>query len=203
MATLNILPMEDVSNSPAWTIGTGSDVYAMLDDDDSGHVTSDSSDIEATASGPVCVVKMEDHGLGVGTTINSVTPVIKHNNRGRGTTYEISMKILSDAGQTYYAESTGTQYGSASWVTTTFTTQSTSDEGSTAWTLGEIDGLRMYLRLYGMGGGGTVGITYAYFIIDYTAAAAGYGHNVLGVASANISTVNGIATADIKKINGV
>ncbi len=37
--------------------------------------------------------------------------------------------------------------------------------------------------------------------IDYTLA--GYGNAVLGVASANISTVNGVATADISKVNGV
>ena len=36
MATVNILPAADVSNDPAWTLSTGSDVYALLDDDDTG-----------------------------------------------------------------------------------------------------------------------------------------------------------------------
>ena len=40
-------------------------------------------------------------------------------------------------------------------------------------------------------------------VISYTAGAAGYGHNVIGVASANISAVNGVATANISKVNGV
>jgi len=40
-------------------------------------------------------------------------------------------------------------------------------------------------------------------VIDYTAAAAGYGHKVIGVAAASISKVNTIATANIGKINTV
>ena len=38
--------------------------------------------------------------------------------------------------------------------------------------------------------------------IDYTLSV-GYGNDVIGVASANISKINGIATADISKVNGV
>ena len=44
--------------------------------------------------------------------------------------------------------------------------------------------------------------TYAYFIVTYTTDT-GYGSDVLGIASANISKVNGIATANISKVNGV
>ena len=36
--------------------------------------------------------------------------------------------------------------------------------------------------------------------IDYTAGAAGYGHDVIGVTSTNISTVIGVATADIDNV---
>ena len=165
MATLNILPNADVSNSPAWTIGTGSDVYAVLNDDDTGHVTSDSSDIEATAIGKICEVEMQNHSLDAGTTINSVTSVVKHNNRGRGTTYRIQVEI-NHSGGTYYTENIEGS-GSGGWISTTQTARTTSD-GSTAWSLGEIDGLWMYLKLLGISGG-TTGITYAYFIIDYTA----------------------------------
>ena len=169
MPTVNLLPDADVSNSPAWTIGSGSDVYAMLDDDDTGHVGTDSSDIEATAVDKVCEVRMQNHSLDAGTTINSVTPVIKHNNRGRGVTYGILLETTHSGG-TYYGESF-TNSGAASWVTTTLTERTISDGGSggsTAWTLAEIDGLQMKLTLKSISGG-TTGITYAYFIIDYTA----------------------------------
>ena len=39
--------------------------------------------------------------------------------------------------------------------------------------------------------------------LDYTEGTAGYGHDVVGVASANIGKVNGVATANIGKINTV
>ena len=39
--------------------------------------------------------------------------------------------------------------------------------------------------------------------IDYTEAVTGYGNNVSGVASADISVINGIATANISKVNGI
>jgi hypothetical protein len=39
--------------------------------------------------------------------------------------------------------------------------------------------------------------------LDYTAATSGYGNDVMGVASANISSVNGIPTANISEVNGV
>ena len=165
MATVNLLPNEDISNSPAWTVNIGSDVYEALDDDDTSNVSSDSSDIESTAIGKLCEVGFQNHSLDAGTTINSVTPVIKHNNRGRGTTYAIEMKIKHSGGA-YYQESTGTQSGASSWITTTFTERTTSD-GSTAWTLSEINGLQMSLKLTAISGS-TVGITYAYFIVDYT-----------------------------------
>ena len=170
MATVNIFPNADVANSPAWTISSGSDVWAMLDDDDSGNVSSDSSDIYATAFGKVCVVSMQDLLSGLsGATINSVTGVVKHNNNTRGQTYEIAMKI-GHSGGLYYSEGTGTVSAALSWQTTTFTERTTSD-GSSAWTFAEINGLVMHLSLNAHSGG-TTGITYAYFIIDYTEAAA-------------------------------
>jgi len=39
--------------------------------------------------------------------------------------------------------------------------------------------------------------------LNYTVASAGYTHNVMGVAAANVAKVNGVATANIDKINGV
>ena len=50
----------------------------------------------------------------------------------------------------------------------------------------------------------TNGIAFSSAInLVYTAAATGYGHKVLGVASANIAKVNTVATANIGKINTV
>ena len=169
MPTVNLLPNADISNSPAWTISSGSDVYAMLDDDDSGHVASDSSDIEATATGKTCVVAMQDLDAGLsGATINSVTTVVKHNNRGRNLTYVINTAIIT--GSVLYEENTGTVNSNSSWQTTTFTTRTTSD-GVHAWTFADINDLRLGLALTSHSGG-TTGITYAYYIVDYTEAVA-------------------------------
>ena len=110
---------------------------------------------------------MQNHSLDAGTPIDSVQAVVKHNNRGRGTTYRIQVKINHSSG-TYYTENIEGS-GASSWVTTLQTARATSD-GSTAWSLGEIDGLQMNLELTAISGG-TVGITYAYFIVTYTAAA--------------------------------
>ena len=41
MATVNLLPNADVSND--WTLSTGSDVYALLDEDTTGLIGSDGS----------------------------------------------------------------------------------------------------------------------------------------------------------------
>ena len=40
-------------------------------------------------------------------------------------------------------------------------------------------------------------------IIDYTVASAGYGHDVVGVAAANIGKIKGVATANVGKVIGV
>ena len=39
--------------------------------------------------------------------------------------------------------------------------------------------------------------------IDYTVASAGYGHDVVGVAAANIGKIKGVATANVGKVIGV
>ena len=38
-------------------------------------------------------------------------------------------------------------------------------------------------------------------VVDYVSA--GYGNDVIGIDSGDISTVSGIATADISKVNGI
>ena len=164
MATVNLLPNADVSNFPAWTISSGSNVWAMLDDDDSSHVGADSSDIEATAAGKICIVDIETFPSST-ATINSVTLVFKHNSRDRGITYNISTAILSPSAP-YYVENLGTTYSGASWLTSTMTTHTTYD-GSHPWDRTLLEDLRLGFNLIAITGG-TVGITYAYLSVDYT-----------------------------------
>jgi len=58
--------------------------------------------------------------------------------------------------------------------------------------------IAIYYSEFGGGGG-----TGADPKLELTFASAGYGHDVVGVASANIGKVNGVATANIGKINTV
>ena len=48
------------------------------------------------------------------------------------------------------------------------------------------------------------GITlYELFVtVDYTAAASGYSHDIMGLAAASIGKVNSLATANVGKISG-
>ena len=180
MPLVKLYPHIDVSNSPAWTISSGSDVWAMLDDNDNGHVTSDGSDIEATASGKICIigfyppVEYGISGFGDGWT-NSLTAVVKHNNRNRGASYTIRMSMLDSSNNEYgpggglYVEDV-TQNAYSSWITTTFTTRTTSD-GSSAWTGDDVNLIRMKIHLTAHTGG-TTGVTWVYYILDYTEPAA-------------------------------
>jgi len=58
--------------------------------------------------------------------------------------------------------------------------------------------IAIYYSEFGGGGG-----TGADPKLELTFTSAGYSHNVLGVASANIASVNGVATANIESVNGV
>jgi len=53
------------------------------------------------------------------------------------------------------------------------------------------------------GGGHVLYVDYFKLRVTYTAAAAGYSHDVLGVDSGDISKVIGVATANISKVSGI
>ena len=69
MATVNLLPNADVSND--WTLSTGSDVYALLDDDHTGTVAMDSNYLSSTSAGSTCTVDLQDFSESY-SAINSV-----------------------------------------------------------------------------------------------------------------------------------
>ena len=57
MASVVLLPNADVSND--WTLSTGSDVYALLDDQVST-LGADSSYLSSTSAGSSCIVDLQD-----------------------------------------------------------------------------------------------------------------------------------------------
>ena len=166
MATVNLLPNVDVSNSPAWTLSTGSDVYDLINDDHTGFASGDSCNLSATATGKTCVVQLqdftEDH-----SSIDSVQLVTKAGNNGRGQSFELETKLLPASGITpYYTEGSGTQLASAGYRTQTYTNRTTTD-GSTAWNNTLVDGLRVNIKLDAHSGG-TTRFTQVYIIATYT-----------------------------------
>ena len=170
MATVNLLPDADVSNSPAWTLSTGSDIYALLDDDHTGTPTGDGSNISCTAQGKSCVVQFESFDNTDVSSIDSVQGVIKANVYERAKTYDIGMVIGNNGtgSASYAGELTGSQNSSGAWVTYTFTSRATSTSGGSDWTDEDLDNITMTINAQALAPGGTLRVTYAYFIVTYT-----------------------------------
>ena len=172
MATVNLLPNADVSNSPAWTLSTGSDVFALIDDDDTGYPTSDGSQINTTAAGKKCVVQFQgfdDTGV---VSIDSVQAVIRADIHARGQTYTIGMTISNNgSGAADWPEETISDSSSTSWNTHTFTSRpySSAHPSEPVWTDTDIDNITMEIHAHTMSGN-TLRVTYAYFIVTYTEA---------------------------------
>ena len=106
--------------------------------------------------------------------------------------------IQNSGGVTLYSETNNNAAG-AGFQTFTGTARTTSD-GSSAWTDSDLDGLGMFLTC--AGAALNVHIVQQLYI-EVTYVEAGYGHDVIGVASADIGEVNGVATANIDEINGL
>ena len=163
MATVNLLP--DGSGLNTFTLSTGSDIAALVQDDYVGPVAGDSNYLSATAINKSCFLTLdnftEDH-----SSIDGVQLVLSAGNDARSQTYDIETQLLSALGGAYYTESTGTENSNRFYLTHTFTNRTTTD-GSTAWNNTLIDGLRVYVKLDAISGG-TFKFTQAYVIVTYT-----------------------------------
>ena len=74
--------------------------------------------------------------------------------------------------------------------------------GTGVWTYANLEALEIKLdKIFNTASRKEVRVSYLSAEVTYTPA--GYGHDVIGVDSGDISTVNGIATANISKVNGV
>ena len=166
MATVNLVPNADVSNSPAWTLSGGSDVYPLIAAEADTDESSDSDKISATAAGKKCIVEFTDldfSGLNI-DSINSVQAVVRAAIPDRSQTYTIGVRILDSSSTELWAQETSAGSSDGTWATHTFTARTT--DGTDAWTDTDIDGLRMEIEGVAMSGG-TLAVGYVYFIIDY------------------------------------
>ena len=161
MATINLLPDGDISND--WTLSTGSDVFALLDDN-ATLIGVDAFRITATAATKECTLTFQDFSEDF-SSIDSVQAVIRAGNNGRGRSFKIKSTIFDNT-SSLYVENSALQTASTTYKTITYTNRTTSD-GSSAWTNSNINNLRMKIQL-SMHSGGTTSCTYCYFIITYT-----------------------------------
>ena len=107
--------------------------------------------------------------------------------------------IQNSGGVTLYSETNNNAAG-AGFQTFTGTARTTSD-GSSAWTDSDLDGLSIFLTCFT--GPHSHIVQQLYITVTYVEAAAGYGNDVIGVASGNIGAIKGVATANISQVIGV
>ena len=169
MPTINLLPNHDVSNSPAWTLSSGGALYEELFTNDSpSNSSTDTHVISATATGKKCIVEFDNldyTGLNI-DSITSVTAVVLSGIYTKSQAYRIGVRILDGSSSELWAEeSSGNLSSQQGYDTTTFTPRTT--DGTDAWVDSDIDDIRMEIH-NPVQSGGTLKVTYAYFIITYT-----------------------------------
>ena len=189
MATVVLQPSSAViSGSFNNESGSGFDVAKINDSSNSTYVYNASSNQNFT-------VHMDDTSGLSGATFNNfvVTAVFqKHGARG----FEVDIGDGSSA----------TTFGSVSDVVFVTTNATPTTISSLPITFGgsvsdsDVDDMRISVTTTD---GSQVRFFQLYVTVDYTAAAAGYGHEVNSVAAASISEVNSVATASISEVNSV
>ena len=145
------------------------------------------------------ILALDDTSGLSGATFNNfvVTAVFqKHGGRGADASFEVEIGDSSSA----------TTFGSISDLVFVTTNASATTINANAINFGgsvsdsDVDDMRLSVTTTD----GSQNRFFELFVtIDYTAAAAGYTHNVIGVAAASIGRVSSVAAASIGKINSV
>ena len=164
MATVNLLPASTVSNEwdrdPAFGFP-----HTMLDDDHSGTISSDSSELRTSVVGEVFEVGLDDFTESF-SSIDSVQVVVRAGNPSRGASFTIKTFINDNLGSNYYTENSVSLLASGTYRTITYTARTTSN-GSDAWTNSEFIHLQLKVEAEAISTG-TVYCTYCYVIVTYT-----------------------------------
>ena len=163
MATVNLIPNANISND--WDYSTGSSAFALLNQDHTGIVATDTQYIKSSTSGDECVVGFtdftEDH-----SAINSVQAVLRVGTNTRGASARYGAAIQDSSGTLWSLENSGLIVANKNYITETKTARTTSN-GSDAWTQSILNDIRMEIELTFYSGSGFARVTYAYFIVDY------------------------------------
>ena len=93
MATVNLLPNADVSND--WTINSGSDVFEMINEDNTGFAATDSSRVYTTSAGDEFNVEFTDFTASY-SSIDSIQVVLRTSVNARGATYVMRSTFINE-----------------------------------------------------------------------------------------------------------
>ena len=192
MATAEIVPnsQDGTSGHSAWT-----GLYTMVDEGSGAIATGPSEEILTTVNG-----RKEFYGWSTDPAISGATisqiEFFYHAKKGNNGSFRPQLYI----GTTYYNGDIPSLTTSYDTYSTVFTTNPAT---SAAWTSSDIGAIIAgFININPRGAGNITYVATTWIIVTYTTVA-GYGNDVIGVASSDISKVNGIATADISKVNGV
>ena len=192
MATLTLLPDNETGTNQWQDTGIGFADYTVVNSDDQSTYIreyTNSHEVTFTFTDPAVTIA----GGGV-TSWTSVKVYLKAKYTTSGD-QDVDIHVFGNSAETITVSGT-------TW-TTYSTTAKTTWDGSNNWVDSRINGLVVKFDKNGSAGfRHNLLISYIYAIVTYVPAA-GYGNDVNGVASGDISEINGIATADISKINGV
>ena len=188
MATVEIVPNGDNAYGTAW----GGD-YTVVDEGSGAIATGFGEEIATGVNGRKEFFNWSTDSAFSGATISQIE------------FFYHAKKAASGAfiPQLYIG---GTAYdGFAPTLTTSYATYSTvwpiNPADSAVWESTDINNIVAgFINDNPRGFGNLTVVATTWIIVTYTA---GYGNDVIGVASGDISKINGIATANISKVNGV
>ena len=155
---------------------------------------------QTTANNANLILNLDDFdyaGLGA-SSITSVQVILVGNYDARSGAWTANTEITNASGTAYYTENLTVPAGRTS-STLSGTVRTTSD-GSAAWTDSNLDGMKIRVLSLNCT---DKGIMIQFYIkVTYTEST-GYGHDVSGVGSTNIDSINTVATANIAEVIGV
>ncbi|MBC8428133.1 MAG: hypothetical protein H8D94_01530 [Candidatus Pelagibacter sp.] len=135
--SISLSPDADISGN--WVLSTGSDYYAILGTPEDGQWVS------TPQIGRHVRMTLEDFDYNYDSII-SVQVCISGYRGGRSGTHDVTVDIENDSNVDYYSDThilTGNGGIPATYCSSEYTT---SDGGSTAWTLSDLNNLRIYFQ---------------------------------------------------------
>ena len=157
-----------------------------------------SNNWQSTGNNADLIVTLSDFDNTGVASIDSVQIILVGNYDARSGAWTANTEITNASGTAYYTENLTVPAGRTS-STLSGTVRTTSD-GSAAWTDSNLDGMKIRVLSLNCT---DKGIMIQFYIkVTYTEST-GYGHDVSGVGSTNIDSINTVATANIAEVIGV